>query len=189
MRISEALGVTSTKLWKQGVFDSYLGIDSRLHIDPALLRTTRVPEFKESKKRFEQYFSGVLLLAASANPGGVLERQAIERLVFPEIQIASLGHSKASNKGYGVSPALARQLYLTAKEIIDAGIKDPAIFELAVVFEKDFGPDLISDMTLRVILEEVSDFNKRVCQKLLIATKDIKIGLKVITTAFSEKSE
>jgi hypothetical protein len=188
MRVSEALGVTSAKLWKQGVFDSYLGIDSRLHIDPALLRTTRIPDFTISKNRFEEYFSGVLLLAAEAKVGGVLERQAIERLVFPEIQIASLGHSKGSNKGYGVSPALARRLYLTAKEIIEAGVRDPAIFELAVVFEEDFGPDLISDMTLRVILEDVSNFNKRVCSNLFIATKNIKIGTKLITTALSEKA-
>ena len=81
MRISEALGVTSAKLWKQGVFDSYLGIDSRLHIDPALLRTTKVPEFKESKKHFEDYFSAVLKMIAVAQPGGAVERQAIDRLI------------------------------------------------------------------------------------------------------------
>ena len=188
MRVSEALGVTSSKLWTQGVFNSYLGIDSRLHIDPALLRTTRVPEFKGSKNRFEQYFVGVLVLIARATVGGALERQAIERLVFPEIKIASLGHSKGSNKGYGVSPALAKRLYSTAKEIVEAGIKDPAIFELAVVFEEDFGPDLISDMTLRVILEDVSAFNERVCKNLSIATKELRIGAKMITTAFSHVS-
>lgn len=85
-----------------------------------------------------------------------------------------------------MSPALARRLYVTAKEIVDAGIKDPAIFELAVVFEEDFGPDLISDMTLQVILDDVSSFNRRVCNNLAIATKEIEIGLHTVTTAFSE---
>ena len=121
-------------------------------------------------------------------PGGVLERQSLRRLLFPEIAIASLGYSEGSNKGRGVSQSLARQLYTTAKEVVDAGIKDPAIFELAVVFEEGFGPDLISDMTLFVILEDVSAFNKRVCNRLNIPTISLDIGTRSVTAAWSEKT-
>ncbi|HEY1172761.1 MAG TPA: hypothetical protein VGH19_15445 [Verrucomicrobiae bacterium] len=185
MKISEALGVTSGKLWKQGVFDAYLGIDSRLHIDPALLRSTRVHEFKKSLSRFEKYFEEVLVLLSHSSPGGALERQSIDRLIFPEIDEAALGFSEASSHGRGVSRVLARQMYGTAKEIVNAGIKDPAIFELAAVFEDGFGPDLISDMVLYVILQDVSAFNERVCSKLGIQTKQIKAGNQTATAAYS----
>ena len=148
IEVSEALGITSLKLWKQGVFDSYLGIDSRLHLDPALLRSTHIPEFRKSLQRFENHFNGVFALIAQASPGSSLERQAMNNLIFPEIPVAALGCSQTSTHGRGVTPYIASRLYATAREIIHAGIRDPAIFELAVIFEEKFGPDLISDMTL-----------------------------------------
>jgi hypothetical protein len=187
MKISEALDVSPSKLWNAGVFDAYLGIDSRLHVDPALLRTTRIPAFRNSLKRFYDYFDKLLLLIASATPGGALERQAIKRLTFPEIPAAALGFSADSDRGRGVSPALAKRLYNTAREIIHVGIREPAIFELALIFEDKFGPDLISDMTLQVILEDVSRFNADVCRKLGIVTGVITVGGNCVTTAYSAK--
>ena len=171
MKISEALGVTSLKLWKQGVFDSYLGIDSRLHLDPALLRSTHIPEFRKSLQRFENHFNGVLALIAQASPGSSLERQAINNLIFPEIPVAALGYSQTSTHGRGVTPYIASRLTQPQGRLSHAGIRDPAIFELAVIFEEKFGPDLISDMTLVVILEDINAFNIRVCKNLDIPIK------------------
>jgi hypothetical protein len=189
MRISEALGVSPTKLWNQGVFDSYLGIDSRLHIDPALLRSTTCPEFKKSIDRFSAYFDGVLLMISSAQRGGAIERQAIQKLIFPEIPVAALGFAESSTRGRGVSPPLAARLYATAKEIVDAGVKDPAIFELAVIFEDKFGPDLISDMTLWVILKDVGSFNDRVCKNLRVPVKQVTLDGKSVSAAHSAKCD
>lgn len=188
MRISEALGVSSARLWKQGVFDSYLGIDSRLHLDPALLRQTKVPELRNSLSRFEKYFTQTMLLVTRAKPGGALARQAIARLVFPEIPQAALGYATASSAGRGVNLQLASQLYETAKELADVGIDDPAIFEIAVVFEQGFGADLISDMTLSVIAADIGAFNKRVCAKLGIPTRTLALRNEVISAAYSKKT-
>lgn len=85
MLLSESLGVSSTKLWKFGVFDSYLGIDSLMHVDPARLRSTRVPELRGSYQRFHEYFAKILDLIAAAQPGDALERQSINLVIFPEI--------------------------------------------------------------------------------------------------------
>jgi hypothetical protein len=84
MLLSESLGVSTSQLWKHGVFDSYLGIDSLLHVDPARLRSTRIPELLGSYKRFHGYFASLLDLIAAAKPGDALERQAIKKLIFPE---------------------------------------------------------------------------------------------------------
>ena len=131
MLLSDCLGISASQLWRYGVFDSYLGIDSLLHVDPARLRTTRVPELRRSYKAFQRYFEDTLRLIGPATEGDALERQAIKRLVFPEVAEASLGYAKGSNRGKGVTPKVARSLYATAKSIVDAGIKDPTIFELA----------------------------------------------------------
>lgn len=189
MLISEALSVGSGKLWKQGVFDSYLGIDSRLHLDPALLRTTKVPEFRGSAARFEKYFADTLVLLSKAIPDGALASQAIRRLIFPEIPEASLGYAVGSNAGRGINIGLTRQLYATARELVSIGIDDPAIFEIAVVFEEGFGADLISDMTLSVISEDIGKYNERVCEKLGIPTKPITVRGREINAAFSTTTE
>lgn len=189
MLISDALGVTEPKFNATGAFNSYIGIDSRLHIDPALLRGTRIPEFRQASKQFDVYFEGVFALSAAASVGGALERQAIEKLIFPEISEIGLGVSRESTMGRGVSRALAGQLYRTAKEVIDAGIRDSAIFELAVVFEKGFGADLISDMTAQIILDSIGNYNSRVCHSLGVTTREIDCKGKSVMGAYCPKVE
>lgn len=186
MLLSESLDVSASKLWKYGVFDSYLGIDSLLHVDPARLRSTRIPELRGSYKRFHQYFEGVLHLIAAARPGDALERQAINKLIFPEVPEAALGYAQASNRGRGVTREIAKGLYSTAKAIIDAGINDPAIFEVAVLFEEKFGPDLISDMTVYMLLDELSAFNKRVAKSLGLSTRRQHTSGKIATCVFAK---
>ena len=110
MLLSESLGVSSAQLWKFGVFDSYLGIDSLLHVDPARLRSTRVPELRRSYRKFQDYFSGILEMIAAAKSGDALERQAIRKLIFPEISEAALGYSQSSNSGRGVNKDVATRL-------------------------------------------------------------------------------
>jgi len=170
MLLSESLGVPSARLWKLGVFDSYLGVDSLLHVDPARLRSTRIQELRGSYKQFQGYFARILDLIAAAKPGDALERQAIRGLIFPEIREAALGYAEASNAGRGVNLDVAKRLYATAKAIVDAGIQNPSIFEIAVLFEEKFGPDLISDMTIFLLLEDLGRFNQRVADKLGLRT-------------------
>lgn len=186
MLLSESLGVTPGQLWKYGVFDSYLGIDSLLHVDPARLRSTRIPELLGGYKRFHDYFAGILDMIAAAKPGDALERQAIKKLVFPEIGEAALGYAEASNAGRGVTLQIAKRLYSTAKTIIDAGIKIPSIFEVAVLFEEEFGADLLSDMTVFMLLEELSAFNKRVAEKLGLQTVTRTVHGRTGTFIFSQ---
>jgi len=186
MLLSESLGVSASQLWKYGVFDSYLGIDSLLHVDPARLRSTRIPELRGSYKKFHQYFEQVLHLIAGAKPGDALERQAIKKLFFPEIPEAALGYAQASNRGRGVTRGIAKGLYTTAKAIIDAGINDPAIFEVAVLFEEKFGPDLISDMTVYMLLDELSAFNRRVAKGLELPIRRQHTAGKTATCVFAK---
>jgi hypothetical protein len=111
-------------------------------------------------------------MIAAAKSGDALERQAIKKLVFPEVREAALGYAETSNAGRGVTLHIAKRLYDTAKTIIDAGIKNSLIFEVAVLFEEEFGADLLSDMTVFMLLDELSAFNKRVATKLGLQTAE-----------------
>jgi len=189
MLLSESLGVSSAQLWKYGVFDSYIGIDSLLHVDPARLRATRIPELKGSYKFLHRHFEELLDLIEAAHSGDALERQAIQKIIAPEIKEAALGYAKSSNSGHGVTKLIAKKLYETAKVIINAGIKNPAIFEMAVLFEDGFGADLISDMTVFILLPQLSAFNKRVAEKLGLKTTDKYIFGKTGTFVYSTSQE
>lgn len=189
MLISDALGVTSSTLLRQGVYDAPLGVDLRMHVDAARLRSTRVPELSGSYKRFQQHFEKVISFIPGAPADGMLERQTKKLLEFPEIKEIGLGLAAGSNEGRGVGPVLAGRLYKTAKEIVTAGETNPAIFEIAVLFEKDFGADLFSDMTVWLLLPELQKFNKRIAKKLKLPLKTKVVHGKKITFVYSRSQK
>src|SRR5260221_7096602 len=50
----------------------------------------------------------------------------------------------------------------TARQFVKGGEKNPAIFELAGLFEDKVGPDRISDMLARILREEITAYTERV---------------------------
>jgi hypothetical protein len=54
-RLSEFLEVTPTSLKRHGVFDALISIDSRLFVDPILLKNLKIPELRDSREHFEDY--------------------------------------------------------------------------------------------------------------------------------------
>jgi len=166
-RLSTFLSVRPSSLKRHGVFDALIGIDSRLFVDPILLKRLRIPELRDSRKHFEAYFQAILLLLAkSQKEGDVAWRGAAKRLVFKETKGVSLGYGISTSDGRGIGPVLGHRLLQTASEIVAMGISDPAIFELLGLFEEDFGPDRLSDMTISIIKEDLFEYSARVAQSL-----------------------
>jgi len=171
IKLSEHLGVSSSVLKRKGVFDAFIGLDSRLFVDPLLLRRLRIPEFRGSRRKFERHFSNILrLLAASSTPDDAAWRGARRRMVFRETRGVSLGYGVHSGNGNAIGPVLGNQLLQTASEIVKLGITDPVIFELLGLFEEGFGPDRLSDMTISIIRDDLLSYSERVCQQLQIRT-------------------
>ncbi|MDO8371016.1 MAG: hypothetical protein V4573_05975 [Pseudomonadota bacterium] len=147
-----------------GALDPILGVDTRLFIDPALLRVSTVPELAESYSRIVSHFEDVLRIVANiANEGDRLWRQADRLLTFPEVPGLSIGYSTRGTHGSGMGPGLRKHLLATVREIVQAGVKDPALFELVGIFEDDIGPDRISDMVATIIAADLVRFTQRVC--------------------------
>ena len=147
-------------------FDAFLGIDANFFVDPHLLGTTKVPEFRDSRKRITQHFSDVLrLLMASKTRGDRPWLLARRMLTFRELRGVAIGYSSKAD-GSGIGPELAARLVNTASEIVDLGVKDPELFEILGVFEEGFGADRLSDMTLRIIQQDVYAYSERVAVKL-----------------------
>ncbi len=177
LRLSKFLGVRASDLTRHGAFNALIGIDSKLFADPLLLKKIRIPEFRGSRKRFEKYFRDILyLLTKSKKSGDITWREAERRLVFRETKGVSLGYGKSSGDGSGIGHVLGGRLLESASEIVSMGITDPEIFELLGLFEKDFGPDRLSDMTIAIILDDLFQYSARI-------TKSLKLkNLKTVRT-------
>ncbi|CAN5150323.1 hypothetical protein BH23BAC1_BH23BAC1_41110 [soil metagenome] len=168
---------SSKDLNKKGAFDGFIDIDSRLHIDPSLLEIFKIKEFKDSKKTFEKYFSDVLALTSgSKKQGDKLWDEAQKRLQFREIGNTALGYSKGGTVGNAIGPILVNKILTTVSQIVQAGIKDPIIFELVGMFEEGVGADRISDMTVKVLFDNFAQYSSRVAKELKAPLKKFTIN-------------
>jgi len=165
-RLSTILGVTRKDLERKGVYDATVDFDSHLHIDPALLVKCKIQEFAEADKKVAAHFNKILQLLRRSSGNDALWRTAVKMLTFGEGLNTGLGYSENGIKGSGIGPRTAARIAKTAKEIIDAGVSDPAIFDLVPIFEDRIGPDRISDMISKLLSEELNAYTKRIVSEL-----------------------
>jgi hypothetical protein len=186
--ISEALGVSADALEELGAFNGFIDLDSKLYVDPFLLRSVVTPELKASNARFEDYFRIIYqLLRVADGPGHVAFRRATRMLSFKETPAAALGYASAGTGGSGIGKGLARRLAITAKQIIDAGLKDLEVFHLLGLLEESVGPDRISDMTIRIILPDLHAFSSRIAETVGAPTRPQALDGTVFHLPFDEE--
>lgn len=90
--ISKYIGVDSKIFAKTGAFDAILDVDSKLFIDPHLLKSTQAPELSESYGKFCKRFEHILkLLANSQHINDFLWTEAERKFTFSEVQGLCIG--------------------------------------------------------------------------------------------------
>lgn len=149
-----------------GAFNLVLDVDSKLFIDPALLAETSCPEFRDSKAEVEHFFKGIIvLLRHSENEGDRFWCAASKRLTFTEVKGTCLGYSEKGVAGNAIGPQLRERILSSVKELVDAGMEDPIIFELLGVFEKDVGCDRISDLLTYKLIDRICSYTARIMRE------------------------
>lgn len=161
--LSNYLGIDSVVYFDTGAFDPILDLDTRLFIDPHLLKHTEVPELLNSYEELQKHFRiiGKLLLNADGKTSRFW-RKADSLMKWPEVKGLCIGYSKGGTAGSGIGPELRLRLLTVAKQIIDKGRSDPELFELVGLFEDDFGADRISDMTANIIRDDLAAYTIRI---------------------------
>jgi len=96
-------------------------------------------------------------------------------MTFTEIPATCLGYGAASIRGSGFGREKRDKVLRTAKEIIELGVDDPRIFFLIPLLEESIGPDLISDMTTRIILPDLAAYTLRVLRPTAVALETFVI--------------
>jgi hypothetical protein len=163
VRATKHFKIDRRKFGKFGAFDPWLDVDSKLFVDPTLLEACTILEFVGTRDRVLGHYEAIFRLVLAAKHGDALWRAAIERVAFHEMPGMALGYSANSTNGGGIGVELAASIVGTAKEIIAAGVQDPIIFEMVGLFEKNIGPDRISDMTCRILGSRIHTWRAAPC--------------------------
>jgi hypothetical protein len=101
--LSDALGVSADALTAAGVFDGFVDLDSRLHIDPHLLAHCATPEMYGAREVFDEHFANVFkLIRASKKRHDIFWQKAAENLVFTEIPNTGLGYARQGKAGSAI---------------------------------------------------------------------------------------
>ena len=135
VRLSDYFEIDEKKLDKEGVFNAFIDIDSRLFLDPHLLKDTKIPELSKSYEKLKEHFSKIIvLLKASRHKNDLAWQEAAKRLRFKETKGISIGYGKNTNDGHGIGFKLRTDLLKRASEIVSLGVENPEIFELIGLF-------------------------------------------------------
>lgn len=172
--------VTAEQLDKLGAYNPALNVDTRLFIDPVLLRSSKYKIINVSAEAlFRKYFEDVIkLIRASRKSGDLPWRTAHDKLVIREPRYTSLGFGGSSIHGRAIGPEMAERILHTAAEIVALGIEDPDLFKLLPLLEHNMGPDRISDMTTHAIYPALAKYTEVVAKKLGIKTQEFGEGRK-----------
>lgn len=91
---SDYYGIPDAIFEATGALDPILDVDTRLFIDPSLLRITTVPELSESYSSVVAHFEDVLKIVGHIGKvGDRMWRQADKLLTFPEVAGLSIGYA------------------------------------------------------------------------------------------------
>ena len=148
-------GITEKVFSATGAFDPILSIDTKLFIDPRLLSIVTAEELVDSKGRISTHFQDVMKVVKQIEKkGDVFWKTADRMLTFPEVSGLCIGYSVNGSTGSGMGTELRAELLETVIKIVNAGVDDPALFELVGIFQDNVGPDRISDMVAKIIISD-----------------------------------
>lgn len=173
-RASQLYGIDSSEFKSRGVFDAVVGVDNLFFVDPLLLKQTATPEFIGALDQFRNYFHEVITLLRADTEKTY--KEAVRRLTLKELHGVGIGYGQASDDGSAIGPGLARQMAISAIDLIKIGQTTPEIFEIMGIFEENLGPDRLSDAVIKINEERFYSYSERIADELGIEER-VKIRI------------
>jgi hypothetical protein len=170
---SRQFGINPTELDKEGLLDPVLNADTKLFVDPLLLKGSSHPVLQSAGvQAFEQRMSSIIeLLVVSQGNGDAPWKAAMKLLALHERSETCLGYGGSGTSGRDRPDSLKQQILTTAKQIVDVGVRNPELIVLMGLLESGVGPDSISDLTTNAILRVLEDITKDFCNRHSVPMK------------------
>ena len=164
---SDHFNIDKAKLKELGVFDPILNFDTKVFVEPLLLKKSSNEIIKKSANTFDQFFIDLLtLIKISQEEGDKPWRQAKRIVKVPEYKYTCIGYGTDSINGSGSGAELNEKILQSAKEIVKFAKDNPHIFLILPLLEEGVGADIISDMTQNIIDEDICNFTTDIMQKI-----------------------
>jgi hypothetical protein len=164
---SDHFNIDKTKLQELGVFDPILNFDTKVFVDPLLLKKSSNEIIRNSAKTFDDFFITLLnLVKISQQENDKPWREAKRRVKFPEYKYTCIGYGADSINGSGSGAWLNDKILQSAKDIVNFAKDDPKIFLILPLLEEGIGADIISDMTQNIINQHICDFTVSIMKEL-----------------------
>jgi hypothetical protein len=176
---SRVFGVPAAAVENSGLLDPFLNADTKLFIDPLLLRHSKNAILKaKGTATFRQRMADIVnLLMAMPAPSGPAWTSALRLLDLHERPETCLGYGGAGTSGSSRPESLKARILDTTKQIVSLGVTNPEIIGLMGMFEDKVGPDTISDLTTNSILRVLEEITGNFCKAHSIGTKKFIIGV------------
>lgn len=166
---SDHFKIDKKQLKQLGIFNPILNFDTKLFVDPTLLKDNSNEIIKDAAQTFRKFFADLLdLLQASEFENDKCWREAKRRVNFPEYKSTCIGYGSDSIDGSGSGTGLNDQILRSAKEMVDLANKNPTMFLLLPLLEEGIGADRVSDMTQNIIDDDICRFTVEVMKELEI---------------------
>jgi hypothetical protein len=164
---SDFFHIEKTKLKELGVFNPILNFDTKVFVDPLLLKKSSSEIIKNAAKTFDRFFIDLItLLKISQQENDKPWRQAKRIVNFPEYKYTCIGYGADSIDGSGSGAELNDKILKSARDIVVFAKDDPGIFLILPLLEEGIGADIISDMTQNIIDQHICEFTADIMQKL-----------------------
>lgn len=167
VHFSDHFNIDKAKLNELGVFDPILNFDTKVFVEPLLLRESKSPIIKASYNNYKTFFANLLLLLQKSDKTGDKCWKAAKRLVdFPEYQYTCIGYSSGTTEGRGSGIEFNDKILQSAIEIVDKAKGNPEIFLLLPLLEGGIAGDRISDMAQNIIDDDICQYTQDIMAKI-----------------------
>lgn len=165
---SDHFNIDKAKLNELGVFDAILNFDTKVFVEPLLLKESSSEIIKNSyHNSYKQFFSVLLLLLQKSQTQDDKCWRTAKRMVnFPEYQYTCIGYSSGNTDGRGSGVEFNDKILQSAKEIVASAEGNPEIFLLLPLLEEGIAGDRISDMAQNIIDEDICQYTQDIMTKI-----------------------
>ncbi len=179
---SQQFNIEPQTLDNEGIFDPILNFDTKLFIDPLLLKKSKHKIIsKQAANELNTFYENLSsLLEESKSKDDFAYKSALKQLPQKETAGTCLGYGTNSTSGRSMPTISKEKIINTASEIIRLGIKKPELFIILPLFEEGIGSDTISDITTFAIQKSLFKFTSAAAKKLDIKTVKYSINGEII---------
>lgn len=174
LRYSEYFKINKKEFDKLGVFNGYILHDSDYFLNPKLIKETDNKFFIGSYSMIKSNFSRIIALIdriEQPNKNDRYFKASVNAIKSKENGYIGLGYSEAGKKGRGIGEKLAISITETAYQLIQEDKLEPELFELLGVFKEQISVDRISDMIIKIIIEDILKYTEHIANKLSLPIK------------------